>query len=233
MFPTLQDFVVANWKWLTAGSLALIAGFFQLRLHYNQTKESRLKIRELETKLAIPPSEKDTHGINVRSTFHGFDYRALILDSERLTVILNDGRSWVDTNRELLRQRLSKQGRSTRFCFVGPNSPYLDLLIKKNGKARSSQIDELRRSVSVISEITSDLSDVEILGHDRPSPYCMFLSEAQAVVHPYYFLEAGTLPVLSVPAGTDLYSAYSEDARKLLKESYKIARDDFPSPSGA
>jgi len=237
MTALFQTFIIGNWQWLVAGGVALIAGFFQLRLHVHQTKESQLKIKELESKLTDSALKSPTlvaaglKETDVRSSFHGYDYTELIQSSERLTVILNDGRSWIDSNRELLRERLSTRGRVTRFCLVAPDSPYLDLLVKKNGKARAAQVDELRRSVSVIREIAPEWSDLEVLGHSRPTPYCMYLTEAVAIVDPYFYFEAGALPMMIFRSGTPLYAAYSEDARKLLKESKALDSSAFRTPT--
>jgi len=157
--------------------------------------------------------------VEIRPSFHNFDYRDIILKSKQLTVILNDGRSWVPAHRELLRDRLAIQGRETRFCFIHPASPYLPLLIQKSGKSEVRQLEEMLGSFDILTEIAPKLADCEIRAHSRPTPYCLYLTEEIAIVTPYIYFEAGSLPLLSFVSDTELYSVYREDARKLLKEA--------------
>ena len=215
------EFIFKNWQWFGVGG-ACILGIVQLRLHLHQTKELRLKINELERKEAEALSKADKsaiNGVTFQTSFHGFSYQELILESWELTVILNDGRSWVDSNREFLQTRFSDPRKKTRFCFIHPESPYIDILIQKNGKRKSSQIDEIRRSVKIISQNKSTPHDIEIAFHKKPTPYCLFLTEKIAIVHPYLFFEAGGLPMYTFANGTPLYAIYRDDAQKLLKEA--------------
>jgi hypothetical protein len=218
------------WQWLLGGLLACILGGVQLRLYLHQTRESRLKIQELESKLrhqvtheTSPPSE-----ISVRSSFVGYSYREIVEHSSDLIVIVNDGRSFIDTNRELFRDRLASKAKSTRICFVHPKSPYLELLLRKNGKTREVQLEEIRRSLGVLSENSPPGAHLEIKGHMRVSPYSLVLSEDLALMTPYLFFEAGSLPMLIVGRGTELYEQYRNDALKLLKEGALLNADSFP-----
>ena len=165
-------------------------------------------------------------GVEVRTSFHGFSYEDLIRDSKELTVVLNDGRSWIPAHRELLRTRLATAGVVTRVCLLHPASPYLTLLVHKNGKDLAVQVKEIRGSVSILNSEAPAWADFEVRGHDRPSPYCLYLTEKLAVVTPYFFFEAGSLPMLLIAGDSALYGEYRTDARKLLAE----ARPILPEP---
>jgi hypothetical protein len=227
---TIFDVLLPYWQWLVGGILASILGGVQLRLYLHQTRESRLKIQELESKLrqqvsheTAPPRE-----ISVRSSFLGYSYREIVEHSSDLIVVVNDGRSFIDTNRELFRDRLASKAKSTRICFVHPKSPYLELLLRKNGKIWEVQIEEIGRSLGVLSENCPPGAHLEIKGHMRPSPYSLVLTEDLALVTPYLFFEAGSLPMLIVSRGTELYEQYRNDALWLLKEGELLNGNSFP-----
>ena len=222
----LGDFLGTYWQWLLGGLAACLLGLIQIRLHLHQTREARLRIRELEEKLKTRPAPAvatpEAKGVEFADSFLGFSYRDLILDSRELTVALNDGRNWIYGNRELLRDRLATRGRITRICLIHPESDYLPLLIRKNGKTMNVQLEEIVGSLRILREIAPPWADLEIRGHSRATPYCLYLTEHQAVVDPYFFFEAGSLPMITCCSGTDLYRAYADDARKLFKEAVPI-----------
>jgi hypothetical protein len=224
---SIFGFFIKYWQWFVSGIFACVVGGFQLRLWLHQTRESRLKIQELESKLQEAKrlgamNGGLQNGVAAKPSFDGFSYQQIILDSWELVVVLNDGRSWVDTNREHLKARFADPRKTTKFCFIHPDSSYVDILIQKNGKRRSAQVDEIVRSVQVIHENKLPSCDVETFLHKRPTPYCLFLTEKLAIVHPYLFFEAGALPMFTYLSDTPFYAIYREDAQKLLKESPSI-----------
>jgi hypothetical protein len=225
----LISFAVQYWQWLLGGILACILGAVQVRLFWHQTKETRLKTIELQRKLdeAVETAALD---MVVHPTFHGFNYRGLIEGARELTIVLNDGRSLIDSNREYIKHRLSTQGKVTRFCFVSPVSDYLGLLIAKNGKARATQCEEIHRSLNIITENAPPWADVKVFAHCRATPYAIVLTEDIAIVHPYYFFEAGSLPMFIFGKDSELYESYRTDVHRLLSEADTLTEYMFLKP---
>ncbi len=173
--------------------------------------------------------------LEIRESFQGLKYDELILGSSELTVILNDGRSWVPSHRELLRRRFSDTSKVTRFCFIHPESPYLPFLVAKNDKDLSDEIAEIIRSIEVLTQARSAGTNLEIRGHMRPTPYCAYMNESEIWINPYFFAEAGALPVLRFRKGPkSLYASYRTDIEGLLQraERLEVATSE-PRLSGA
>jgi hypothetical protein len=236
----LLSFAQANWKWLVGGLCAVILGIFNIRLMRQQTRESRLRIRELEARLDASPDgdpaknsaraeTPNLPGFEKAASFTGYDYTKVILDSQDLLVVLNDGRSWVSAYREALHKRAAELKRPTRVCLIHPLSPYIDLLIRKNGKTKATQVAEIEKSYRILSAQASEGAGTDVRGHMNPSPYVIFLTEGAAIVDPYLFHEAGTLPMLIFRKGDEIYETYRQDAEKLYREAKPLGPTDFQS----
>ncbi|WP_448090824.1 hypothetical protein [Pseudomonas azerbaijanoccidentalis] len=222
----LISFAMQYWQWLLGGMLACILGAVQVRLFWHQTKETRLKTIELQRRLD-EVAEAASLDMVVHSTFHGFNYREYLEGARDLTIVLNDGRSFIDSNREYIKSRLSVQGKMTRFCFVSPISDYLGLLIAKNGKAWTTQCEEIHRSLNIIIESAPPWADVKVFAHCRATPYAILLTEDVAIVHPYYFFEAGSLPMFIFTKDNELYESYRTDVHRLLSEADLLTESMF------
>ena len=165
-----------------------------------------------------------------RASFHGFSHKDLLENAFEMLIVLNDGRSWIDSYREVLSIRAG-QGKKTWIILIHPRSEFLSTMTRKNGKQKATQLDELRRSFDIINELTKRSDSIEIRGHFLFNPYSLFITEDQAVVMPYFYMEAGDLPMFTFSnTGRDsLYHRYRADAFALLKESERLTENDFLS----
>lgn len=160
--------------------------------------------------------------VEFRTHFAGFSHDPMLQRSKEMTIVLNDGRGWVDSNRESLRKRLGTPGMQTTFIFIDPSSDFLPTLLRKNGKRHTTQLDELRRSLTVIEEATTDPANVRVYGHSLFHPYSMYLGDDHAVVMPYFITEQGQLPVLVFEndgRDSSLYGRYKADVDGLIPKS--------------
>ena len=195
----------------------------------NRRADELHPVQEIVKRLMPTPSQFEGGLVEVLTTFHKFSHADFLDDSEDLIVIINDGRSWVRSYREKLAER-SKTKSNTRIILVHPKSDFITTLTKKNGKTIETQIEELRASVNIVEEIANDGGRISIYGHNLFNPASLFLSEKKAVVMPYYFNEAGNLPVLIFENKGDdsLYESYRKDALKLLeKHAQPLKVSDF------
>lgn len=180
------------------------------------------------------PITKDAKGVfrglsEFRSTFHGYSYEAIVKNSEKLIIIMNDGRSWIDSHRELLEYRAKIKKQKTTCVFIHPQSNFLKTLVNKNGKGLRNQLGELRRSISILEKIEQEHGLIEIKAHHFFNPYSLVLSDQLAVVTPYHYMESGSLPMLIFDADHEnsLYSKYEDDAKKLIETSERISSLDI------
>jgi hypothetical protein len=181
--------------------------------------------------------------IEFKTTFHGYPHKETLRNSDEMLIVLNDGRSWIDTYREALKER-SEGGKRTSIVLIHPKSSFISTLIKKNGKQLSTQLDELRRSYQVISDINNATQElIDIRGHHVFNPYSLFLTEDKVTIMPYFYNESGELPLMTFANSRhlplmkfanpgahfapSLYSRFKDDAYELFNKSLPLNDTDF------
>lgn len=191
-------------------------------------QDDRHTIKELVTSYLPTPPKFEGGITEFLKDFHSFSHRDFLNESDDLIIVLNDGRSWIDTYREQLAQR-AKTKSNTRIVLIHPKSDFITTLTKKNGKSVQTQKEEIQRSFKVVNELVEQGGKISIYGHYFFNPYSLFLSEKKAVIMPYYFTEAGGLPALifEKKEGDSLYQSYKDDANRLLASSEPLKVSDF------
>lgn len=212
------------------------SGFIEFRIILDKaikellTKQeiSAHPVRDLVAKHLSPERPLEGGLTSFRPSFHGFPHQQLLATSEHLLIVMNDGRSWIDGYREQLEKR-AKANKPTSIALIHPRSDFIPTLIRKNGKNRITQLDELRRSFEIILRLRSYSTSIEVRGHHLFNPYSVFINENQAVIMPYFFNEAGELPVLTFSnTGSDsMYERYRDDAERLFDNSEPLKPSDF------
>ncbi len=130
--------------------------------------------------------------------FNNFNLGPIIAEARQLTVVLNDGRTWVSIYQNALRQRLKDSTKQTTLLLCHPDSAMLSVLARKG----SIDVDGLRnRLFDTIAHFDQILQQsagrVEILGHHLFNPCSLVLTESLAVLTPYMFSRGlKTVPVL-------------------------------------
>jgi hypothetical protein len=154
---------------------------------------------------------------------------AEIENSRELIVVQNDGRSWIDSNRERLLARLSDRTKTTRIVLYHPRSSFLHTLIQKNGKRFQDQIGEIKRSYEIVKNAKADVKALDIRGHFGFNPYSLLVSDRYAFLSPYHYHEVGKLPVFkfSAHAPSPLYMTLRTDAEHLYENAEVINPQDF------
>ena len=156
-------------------------------------------------------------------------YRDEIRDAKELIVVQNDGRSWIDTNQELLRPRLQDPTKETKIVLYHPKSKFLEILDAKNKKGLDRQISEIRGSFNLLIESAVHPQNFSIRAHHGFNPYSLILSENKAFMDTYLLNARGALPRLiftsSAPQG--MYHTLREDAFKLYNKSETLTVDSF------
>ena len=159
---------------------------------------------------------------------------AEIEESRELIVVQNDGRSWIDSNRERILGRLSDPNKKTRIVLYHPQSRFLHTLIEKNGKRLQDQIGEIKRSFEILNGAEAPSEALSVRGHFGFNPYSLLISDRFAFMSPYHYREAGKLPLFkfSIHAPSPLYASLRKDAELLYEGARPMTRDDFVAPLG-
>ena len=156
-------------------------------------------------------------------------FRQEVRDAKELIVVQNDGRSWIDTNQEILRPRLRDATKDTKIVLYHPQSKFLEILDAKNKKGIERQISEIRGSFDLLMEARMHSNNFSIHAHHGFNPYSLILTENKAFMDPYLLNNRGALPRLiftsSAPDG--MYHTLREDAYKLFGKSEELTEDSF------
>jgi len=130
------------------------------------------------------------------TTFESYPLADLIAKAQSLTIVLNDGRGWIDSRRRAIENRIAAAGTLTRVVLLHPDSPFLNTLVKKNRKPLATQRYEICRSLETLHQIAEGHSEARLQtrGHFSFNPITAFVSEDVAVVSHYLYSEQGELP---------------------------------------
>lgn len=111
--------------------------------------------------------------------------RTVLEELERtheLLVVMNDGRSWIDSNREILGRRIRDAAKTTRIVLLHPGSDFLPVLIRKNGKTIAQKIEEIKRSFNALEGDRARPEAIEFRGHHGFNPCSLILTDDFAFV---------------------------------------------------
>jgi len=148
-----------------------------------EARMSELK-HDIESQWDLKSSTRMLGLTDVANSIRDFDYGEHFRHAKELTLLMNDGSRWFDTNREwmIARQR-ECDGCETQVILVHPKSEYVDIL------ARKSQVssDEMRHKILAnVRRMRRELDpSVTIIGHFLYSSYSLVISEDLAVYVPY------------------------------------------------
>jgi hypothetical protein len=176
---------------------------------------------------------RDTHElglVGVKRTFAG-DSTILddIAESRDLLVVMNDGRSWVSSNREVLAHRIADPGKTTRIVLLHPKSDFLGVLTRKNGKTLAQQVEDARRSFEALQADATRPGALEIRGHYGFNPFTLILTAKHAFISPYFYNERGALPLFTFTSSArlGLYADLRQDAVRLFESATTLTAADF------
>jgi hypothetical protein len=166
-----------------------------------------------------------------REAFRDLSHEKMLRHSSTSYIVLNDGRGWIDSNRDLLESRGSIDRQTTNILVLHPQSPFLQTLVKKNGKLLDAQIDDIRRTYRVVEGLRERFGDgFQIRGHDGFNPYSLFLGDQEAYMMPYFLNENGQLPVCIFQNNGEpnsMYERYKKDVSRAFSQARSLTEHDF------
>ena len=175
----------------------------------------------------------DCRNLGLVRAFANFAEDSSVLDAiaraRSLTVVMNDGRSWVDSNQELIRRRIRNPDQETNIVLLHPKSSFLSILIRKNRKSAARQVEEIHHSFRIIMDSLVPGSRAQLRGHFGFSPSTLIATEEVAFSSPYYFMESGALPMFKYEARKSggLFDKIRGDAQSLFDASEPLCEDSF------
>lgn len=176
---------------------------------------------------------EDCRAIGLVTIKSSFDKDQTVLEeiqtTKDLLVVMNDGRSWVDTKRELLAQRATDLNKTTRIVLLHPESDFMHVLIRKNKKSLDVQRAEIKRSHDTLKSYKWHAGCFDLRGHHGFNPYSLILTDTYTFVSTYFFNESGQLPLFrySRLAPNGLYHSIRDDAERLFNGAHPISDEHF------
>ncbi|MDU8023297.1 MAG: hypothetical protein E7J15_06000 [Neisseria sp.] len=208
-------------------STFLITGLLSLLFKLVQDKETMSSIRKL---FKIHESI-DVIGLKeIHSSSSNYNYENIIINSDTLSIVMNDGQRWVGNNIVALEKRFCKK--SDLFIFlVHPESKFLDILAEKTNNDDTEGLkNKINSTVSRIKEAyekSTKKGNVIIYGINKVFPTkSIFLTEDTLLETPYQTSSGRvTIPMYiyeKVSYQNSIYEFVAHDIEELKKESEKI-----------
>lgn len=159
--------------------------------------------------------------------------------ASQLTIVLNDGRTWVSWLQGPLKKRLADTDKRTRFVLLDPGSSVVEAQARKEGRKAQQVIDKIDTTVASLrdwSEASNASDRLEIWFQDLFNPHTVWLDEEGVVVALYNYTPgfADTIAFSfsnAMEAEQSVYRLFADDVEALLRSSH--VRKVFPPPPEA
>jgi hypothetical protein len=146
-------------------------------------RETRVALLE---KLQLAQQADDIGLAETRSDASTFDFGALLETSRTLTIVVNDGRTWVSNNADRLRKRFRDGANATDIILLHPSSPMMQVLARKEGSNQAALQHKVAETIKMLKQLKETDTNLRIHGHHLFNPHSVFLGEDYVIVSPYF-----------------------------------------------
>jgi hypothetical protein len=169
--------------------------------HQVEIQENEQLLENVETLHSFEREVRDIGLTKVLDKSTAFNYFNFIENSQELTFVLRDGRTWLSAHLDAFRSRFRDSGKKTRFIVVHPLSEYMDDLARGVNVSKQYQKDKVLDACNLlIGEYErlpeSSRGELEILGHYLTSVLAVYMSEKTLLIEPYFFSVGHNKPPL-------------------------------------
>jgi len=182
--------------------------------------------QNISAQFGVSKNSEATGLVDLQLDAANIDFDSLIINSNKLIILLNDGRTWLSVQRDHLRKRFSDPKKETTLFIIHPDSPMINVLSRKGSIEPYSLIQRINETLQLLKEISVEDTNLEILGHHLFNPHSMILTEDTAIVIPYFVSRGGrTVPAFRYDHINDdecYYNRLSEDLEKLRMDSQSL-----------
>lgn len=189
--PLLREFATIM---IIGGTLHVTYELFQRLEYVRATEDSAEAIlksvdstaQAILERLSLADEASKMGLSNIHSDASNYDYTAMIDHATTLTIVLNDGRTWISHNAVKLRKRFLDPAKSTRLFFLHPESPMQQVLARKYGSSESSLVAKLNETLVMLADMSSPQSKIEVFAHKLFNPHSVFIADSFVVISPYF-----------------------------------------------
>jgi hypothetical protein len=150
-----------------------------------------------------------------------------------ILIVMNDGRGFLDAQRETIKARTADPEKRTRVVFLHPAADLLKLpaFLRKVEKNHLAQVHDIARGFRALSTAQAH-SPIQMRGSHTIFPCTYVISENYAFQAPYLCTGGGVLPIFefaSAADGSPFYRTLLEDAETVFKKAVDLTEADFPA----
>lgn len=161
----------------------------------------------------------------IESDSSNYDYENIVVNSRRLVIVLNDGRTWASVHRDRLRRRFEDSSKQTTIFLCNPRSRMLHVLSRKGSVGVEDIQARVMQTVTLLDEIKKPTTSLEVLGHYLFNPYSLILGDDEAVIIPYFLSRGGRKSPLykySKSKDQNFFNDLEKDIEMLRKDAGNI-----------
>jgi len=201
---------------LIGGGLGIIDKTLLHRDHFDNTRQLFL-IHESTVQLGLT---------NITRDANQFMYGVLVRKSPSLSMVLNDGRTWISSHITDIKSRFEKKGFITELFVPDPRGSFISLIARKTGYSDEEQVSKIEQAKTRLIEefkIAKCLGTLRIYHIPYFPTHSVFLGSDEALVS-QYGVSSGrrAVPLFSYSRLSDshcLYDDVKDDVDKLRMES--------------
>ena len=203
-------------------SALLVGGLLSLLFRIFQDKESESTLRRL---LRIHDSVDELGLREIMPEVQGYNFTDLIHNSDRLSIVMNDGLRWVGNNAVALQERFSRKV-ETEFFLVDPEGAFIKTLAAKVSCTEdelSKKIKDAWQRIEDAWEKSDKKGSLKIYRLKTYPTKSIFLTENELIETPYQTASGrATIPLFiyaKVARQDSPYEFARKDINELRKES--------------
>lgn len=167
-------------------------------------------------------------------TYNQPNYQQMILTARKLTILLNNGDTWLTGgNGEKMKwfeKRFLEEEKETTFILIHPDAPALEVIAQREGKKSHAFKQKIENTVNTLRRLKKEKTKLDVYGYKLYYPYSLYLTEEYALFSPFMAASSkGSIPGYQyVGRGEDsFYEKLLGDIQALMKYTESILNYDF------
>jgi len=201
---------------------------------------SRMAAHEVEvlSRLNIANQARQIGITEITRDARMYDF-ADLFGAQRMTAVLNDGRTWVSNNAPKLRARLADATKMTTLYVIHPESPMIAVMARKEGTTVEAVRMKIDETLRLLSSLMVEGTNLKVFGHMLFNPHTLYMCESFAVVTPYFHARARrSTPAIRYDdtSHLSLYRELQADLEALALDALELSltgRSSSSSPDAA
>lgn len=203
LFSQLSTALLVGGLWTGIYELSMRRDFLRINDENRDILFSKLCLQEGQEKMGLA---------EVYEKSSDYDYNFQLESCQNLTVLLNDGRTWVSNHSESLQRRFKDTNKQTTIFLLHPDSDMLDILARKVGSTKAKLKEKIFETVGMLNHLmgkNNNNGSITIYGHHLYNPHSVFRCDSTVILTPYFAARSRSIVPLFIfkDIGSSCYAA--------------------------